>query len=65
MGGNGERDGNEVPKELLDILVCPKCHGELEYRKDGMALICHNCRLRFRVLEGGIPDMLLEDAEEF
>ncbi len=54
----------DVDKELLDVLVCPKCKGPLEYRKDEHALICHNCKLKFKILEGGIPDMLLEDAEK-
>ncbi len=53
-----------IDKELLDVLVCPKCKGKLEYREDENALICHNCKLKFKILEGGIPDMLLEDAEQ-
>ncbi|MBR9989387.1 MAG: Trm112 family protein, partial [Gemmatimonadetes bacterium] len=28
---------------LLEILVCPKCKGELEYRKDDSELVCHAC----------------------
>ena len=35
--------------ELLDILVCPKCKGDLEYRPDEAVLVCHACRL-------GLPD---------
>ena len=27
--------------ELLQILVCPKCKGELEYRVSPEALVCH------------------------
>jgi|GEM_PF-349676 predicted short-subunit dehydrogenase-like oxidoreductase (DUF2520 family) len=49
---------------LLEVLACPKCKGELEYRKDEDALICHGCRLRFRI-EDGIPVMLIEEAEKF
>ncbi len=54
-----------LKKELLDILACPKCKGDIEYGKDKNRLICHKCRLRYSILEGGIPDMLIEDAEKF
>lgn len=47
--------------ELLDILVCPKCKGELEHRLDPEALVCHACRLRYPV-EDGIPIMLIDEA---
>lgn len=50
--------------ELLDILVCPKCKGELEYRETEEALLCHSCRLRYAV-DDGIPVMLVEEAESF
>lgn len=52
--------------ELLDILVCPKCKGELEYRSsdDEEALLCHECRLRYEV-DDGIPIMLVDEAETF
>jgi len=53
-----------IDKELLDALVCPKCKGPLEYNKEENVLICHNCKLKFKILEGGIPDMLLDDAEK-
>lgn len=47
---------------LLDILVCPKCKGELEYREREMSLLCHACRLRYRI-EDDIPVMLIDEAE--
>lgn len=50
--------------ELLEILVCPKCKGELEYREQESALLCHECRLRYAV-EDDIPVMLVDEAEEF
>lgn len=52
--------------ELLDILVCPKCKGDLEYRsaEDEEALLCHECRLRYEV-DDGIPIMLVDEAETF
>ncbi len=48
--------------ELLQILVCPKCKGELEYRTSPEALICAACRLVYSV-EDGIPIMLIEEAK--
>lgn len=48
--------------ELLEILVCPKCHGELEYRPEPESLICHACRLVYPV-EDGIPVMLIDEAK--
>ena len=49
--------------QLLEILACPKCKGELEYRPgDGEeALLCHACRLRYEV-DDGIPIMLIDEA---
>ncbi len=48
--------------ELLQILVCPKCKGDLEYRTAPEALICPACRLVYPV-EDGIPIMLIEEAK--
>lgn len=50
-----------LSKNLLDVLACPKCKGELRYRKD---LFCDACRLKFKV-EDDVPNMLLEEAERF
>ncbi len=51
-----------VPAELLDLLVCPQCKGDLEHRTDPVeALVCHACRLVFAV-EDDIPIMLIDEA---
>ena len=50
-----------VPRQLLEILVCPKCKGELAYRETEQALDCAHCRLRYPVRDG-IPIMLIEEA---
>ncbi len=47
--------------ELLEILVCPKCKGDLEYRPDDQTLICHVCKLAYPV-EDDIPVMLIDEA---
>jgi hypothetical protein len=51
--------------ELMEILACPKCKGDLELDEKNRKIICHSCRLRFKILPGDIPDMLIEDAEKF
>jgi hypothetical protein len=52
-----------LARELLDILVCPKCLGELEHRTSpDESLLCHACRLRYAV-DDGIPIMLVDEAQ--
>jgi uncharacterized protein YbaR (Trm112 family) len=50
-----------VSRQLLEILVCPKCRGELEYREAESSLICHQCHLRYAIRDG-IPIMLIDEA---
>lgn len=50
-----------LPRQLLEILVCPKCRGELEYRENESALLCHQCKLRYAIRDG-IPIMLIDEA---
>jgi uncharacterized protein len=51
-----------LDRRLLEILVCPKCKGELEYRADQEDLVCHACRLRYAVRDD-IPIMLIDEAQ--
>jgi len=48
--------------ELLDILVCPQCKGNLDYRPDEAILACPACRLAYRI-EDDIPIMLIDEAK--
>lgn len=50
--------------ELLKILVCPACKGELAYDPEKSTLDCHQCRLRYPV-EDDVPIMLIEEAQKF
>jgi uncharacterized protein YbaR (Trm112 family) len=52
-----------LSQDLLDILACPKCKGDLEYKSEQEQLICHNCRLAYRI-EDEIPIMLIDEAEK-
>jgi uncharacterized protein YbaR (Trm112 family) len=47
--------------QLLEVLVCPKCKGALEYREHEPALVCHRCTLRYPVRDD-IPVMLIDEA---
>jgi uncharacterized protein YbaR (Trm112 family) len=49
--------------KLLDILACPDDKGPLLYFADEQALYNPRLKRRYRVLEGDIPDLLIEDAE--
>ena len=51
-----------LDQEFLDILVCPKCHGKLEYRQEPETLTCWECRLRYEVKDD-IPIMLIDQAK--
>lgn len=50
-----------LDERLLEILVCPQCKGELEYRPEQNELICNACRLRYEVRDD-IPIMLVDEA---
>jgi uncharacterized protein YbaR (Trm112 family) len=51
-----------VDEELLDILICPNCHGDIEYREQEAIIVCTKCGLRYPVRDD-IPVMLIEEAE--
>ncbi len=53
-----------LDKELLDILACPKCKGDLDYDKENQKLICNKCRLKYDIKDD-IPIMLIDEAENF
>ena len=48
---------------LLEILVCPVCKGNLDYRKTQGELVCGACRLAFPVKDD-IPVMLEDEARQ-
>lgn len=53
-----------IDPKLLEILVCPQCKEELEYREAEQELLCHRCRLRYHI-DDDIPVMLIDEAEAF
>jgi uncharacterized protein YbaR (Trm112 family) len=52
-----------ISKELLDILVCPKCKGEIYLNDAGDGLICKSCKLLYEIKDD-IPIMLIDEAKK-
>ena len=52
-----------LDSQLLDILACPEDKGPLLYFADEQALYNPRLKRRYRVLDGDIPDLLIDDAE--
>jgi len=50
-----------LSKQLLSILVCPACHGRLEYKPDKNRLICPVCRVAYPVADD-VPVLLVDQA---
>ena len=50
-----------IDKELLDILVCPKCKGDIELSEKKDSLNCKLCNLRYPIKDD-IPVMLIDEA---
>lgn len=51
-----------LDEQLLDILICPDCHGEVEYKERRKVIVCQECGLQYPVRDG-IPVMLVEEAK--
>jgi len=51
-----------LTEQLLSILACPRCKGELLSSDTGHSLLCSPCGLRFPVRDG-IPVLLVEEGE--
>lgn len=52
-----------LKKELLDILCCPKCKGELVYDAAMSTLTCSRCARVYEV-RNDIPIMLVTDDDK-
>ena len=51
-----------ISQELLDILACPKCKGELKMTEKQDGLACNSCKLVYPIRED-IPVMLIDEAK--
>lgn len=53
-----------VSNELLEILACPKCKGEVKLTPDKDGLVCALCCLVYEIRDD-IPIMLIEEAKSY
>lgn len=51
-----------IDQQLLEILVCPKCKGDIHFNERQDGLVCDVCRLVYEIRED-IPIMLIEEAK--
>lgn len=51
-----------IKQELLDIIACPKCKGEVELNEENTGLICRTCKLLYEIRDD-IPIMLIDEAK--
>ncbi|HLL53427.1 MAG TPA: Trm112 family protein [Myxococcaceae bacterium] len=47
--------------EVKEILVCPRCKGDLEFHEDRDEIHCLACRLVYGI-EDGVPVMVIKEA---
>ncbi len=50
-----------IDQDLLEILVCPACRGEVEQKED--KIVCLSCSRKYPIRDG-IPVMLVDEAEQ-
>ncbi|MBL8211231.1 MAG: Trm112 family protein [Bryobacterales bacterium] len=51
-----------IDKELLEILICPFCRGDVHLHNNETGLKCVSCR-RVYPIRDGIPVMLIDEAK--
>jgi len=51
-----------IKKELLEILACPQCKGDIRLNDSQNGLICDHCRLVYEIRDD-IPIMLVDEAK--
>lgn len=52
-----------INQELLKILACPVCKGDISLDEANQRLICSNCGRKYPIRDG-IPVMLEDEAEQ-
>ena len=51
-----------ISQELLEILACPKCKGDIHLNDAEDGLICDQCKLMYEIRDD-IPIMLIDEAQ--
>jgi hypothetical protein len=49
--------------ELMEILACPNCHGDVEEHETEQVIVCTSCGYRYPIRDR-IPVMLIDEAEK-
>jgi hypothetical protein len=64
VGGPIEKEEHlmAIHPELLEILACPQCKGDLRLNRTQDGLICDRCRLVYEIRDD-IPIMLIDEAK--
>ena len=50
-----------ISQELLEILACPKCKGDVKLTEQQDGLTCEACKLKY-LIKDDIPVMLIDEA---
>ncbi len=50
-----------ISQELLEILACPKCKGDVHLTEKQDGLVCDSCKLLYPIKDD-IPVMLIDEA---
>ena len=50
-----------ISSDLLEILACPKCKGEIRLTPAQAGLVCDACKLMYPIKDD-IPVMLIDEA---
>jgi len=51
-----------ISKDLLEILACPQCKGEVTLTREEDGLVCGSCKLLYPIKDD-IPIMLIDEAK--
>jgi hypothetical protein len=51
-----------ISKELLEILACPQCKGDVRLTEAQDGLVCASCKLLYPIKDD-IPIMLIDEAQ--
>ena len=51
----------KLKEELISIMCCPKCKGEVRVSNAGDGVLCEACALEYPVCDG-IPVMMIGEA---
>ncbi len=51
-----------LPKELIDLLICPKCGEKVKYFEEENYLYCDACGKKYNIIDD-IPIMTIDEEE--